>query len=258
MFITNLDSIFISVFLSVLCAAGIVLLNRMLRSKKTEKSPDTDPEIQRKKQMEEEKKQKIPAGYRENSIGHLVPEANISDIDKLRDDFVRELVLKAEAIGDQVQAFKSSAMAEVSKFVELAALEHGVAVGGDKGNLTLTSFDGKYRVIRAIDDDIGFNEGMTTARELILHCIEKWSSGSDPHLTTLVSRAFEVNDNGHLSTSRIMSLNSYKIDDDEWRTAMEMITKSIIVLAKVHYIRFYSRGSDGKWQQIALDPSFRS
>lgn len=199
----------------------------------------------------------IPAGYRENSLGHLVPEVNISEIDKLRDDFVKNLVQHAKVTSKAVEFFKSSSMSEISNFVELAAMEHGVVIGGNKGNLSLTSFDGKYRVMRAIDEVIGFNEGMTSARELIFRCIERWSTGADPHLTTLVTRAFETDHNGHLSTSRILALRSYEIDDDDWKTAMDMIGKSILVQATVHYLRFYERDANGKWNQISLDPGIR-
>lgn len=197
--------------------------------------------------------QAVP-GYRPNPLGHLVPESNISTIDKIRDDFVRGLVARAKDVSVAVGQFKTSSMSEISKFVELAALDHGVVIGGQKGNITLTSFDGRYRVVRAIDESITFNEGMSTARELIFRCIESWSAGADPKLTTLVTRAFERDKNGHLSTSRILALRSYEIDDPDWKKAMEMIAKSIQVQATIHYLRFYERDDNGRWNQVSLDP----
>lgn len=198
--------------------------------------------------------QEPPQGYRPNALGHLVPESIIPEIFKLRDDLVKQLVAAAEGIGLAVAEFKQSSMSEISKFIELSAMEHGVQIGGDKGNATLMSYDGQYRIIRAIDESISFNEGMTTARELIFKCIEKWSKGADPHLATLVSRAFETDKNGHLSTSRILALRSYQIDDEDWQKAIAMIGQSVQVQAKVHYLRFYRKTESGRWQQIPLDP----
>lgn len=205
--------------------------------------------------MSEEKNKTIPEGYRENSLGHLVPESIIAEIDKLRDDLVKSLVKAAEEKAVEISNFKLASMSEISRFVELSAMEYNVTLGGEKGNLTLTSFDGKFRVVRAIDESICFNEGMTTARELILRCIQKWSAGAEPHLTTLVSSAFETNKNGHLATSRILALRSYTIDDDDWRTAIEMIDKAIQVQSTVHYLRFYRKSPGGRWTQVSLDPA---
>lgn len=214
----------------------------------TEATPATDPKAPINLVNQ------IVPGYRKNPLGHLVPEANISSIDKMRDEFVRGLIEQAIEVSDMVGAFKTSSMSEISKFVELAAMEFNVTIGGSKGNLTLTSYDGQYRVMRAIDETITFNEGMTTARELIFKCIETWTAGANQNLATLVTRAFEKDKNGHLSTSRVLSLRSYEIDDPSWETAMDMISKSIQVQATVHYLRFYKRNKNGKWEQISLDP----
>ena len=203
--------------------------------------------------MSTDQKQPVP-GYWQNPLGHLVPEDNISTIDKIRDDFVRGLVARAKQVSASVGQFKTSSMSEISKFVELAALDHGVVIGGQKGNITLTSFDGRFRVVRAIDESITFNEGMSTAREIIFKCIEAWSEGADPKLATLVTRAFERDKNGTVSTSRILALRSYEIDDQNWRKAMEMIAKSIQVQATIHYLRFYERDDNGRWIQIPLGP----
>lgn len=196
----------------------------------------------------------IPEGYRPNALGHLVPESIIPEIDKLRDDLVKQLVAAAEDVGKEVAEFKSNSMSEISKFIELSAMEHGIQIGGNKGNATLTSYDGRFRIVRAIDETISFNEGMTTAREIIFKCIQKWSRGADPHLATLVSRAFETDKNGHLSTSRILALRSYQIDDEDWQAAITMIGQAIQVQAKVHYLRFYRKTDGGRWQQVPLDP----
>ena len=40
----------------------------------------------------------IPAGYREDSRGNLIPEANIKEVDLARDEFVREMFSRAKEL----------------------------------------------------------------------------------------------------------------------------------------------------------------
>ena len=191
-------------------------------------------------------------GYMKNAQGHLVPVANVKEIDKVRDEIVRKMVEGARLLAEHSRQFREVCFGEVGHFVELAAMEHGVTLGGDKGNLTLTSFDGTLRVTRASDEQITFTEGMTVARKLIFDCIDKWSDGANTNLAALVRKAFETDKAGHLSASKIMGLLSYQIEDDDWRKAMDVIRESVQVIGTKTYIRFYEREAGGEFKQIAL------
>jgi ATP/maltotriose-dependent transcriptional regulator MalT len=195
----------------------------------------------------------IPKGYRQNGQGHLVPEANISDIDLLRDELVVGLVKDAKERSEAMSAFKRSCHSKVSSFVEVAAQDHNVSMGGNKGNVALTSFDGRFRVIRAIDETIQFTEGLVVAREMIERCIKRWSDGSNANLVVLIRKAFETDRQGNLSTARVLGLASVKIDDPEWREAVDVIQQSVRVASTKAYIRFYERNALGKYVQIPLD-----
>lgn len=65
----------------------------------------------------------VPAGYMENAQGHLVPLANVSTLDQLRNETVTELIAQAEEMGRKVAEFRAAASAAVASFVELAAQE---------------------------------------------------------------------------------------------------------------------------------------
>ena len=195
----------------------------------------------------------IPAGYRLNAIGHLVPESNVEEIDKIRDGLVIGLINEAKSHASNMAAFKRMCHVKVSSFVELAAQDHGLSMGGQKGNVTLTSYDGRYKVIRAVDESISFTEGLVIAREMIQRCIQRWSDGANAHLVALVNKAFETDRDGNLSTARVLGLASVKIDDVEWNNAIDAIHKSIQVTATKSYIRFYERDALGKYVQIPLD-----
>ena len=199
----------------------------------------------------------IPEGYMRNSLGHLVPEENVSDVDKLRDELVRQIIGRLHDVRKVVADFKTAAFADVCAFIDLCADKYEVKLGGRKGNVTLVSYDGRYKILLAVDESITFTEQMSLARKLIFECVERWSAGADPALVTLIHTAFETDKQGHLSTSRILALRGLRIEDETWKRAMELIGESIQVLATVHYLRFYERDEDGpgKYLQLAIDGS---
>lgn len=202
--------------------------------------------------MSEEKK--IPEGYMENGLGHLVPVANVAELDRLRDETVRRLVGMAEHAGMLVAEFRAQAEAHVAAFAELSAQEYGAEIGGEKGNITLTSYDGSMKVVRARADRITFTEAVRVTREKVFACIEKWSSGANSNLARLVEKAFETDKDGHLSAAKILSLRSIQIDGDpDWDAAMRALDGAIQVIGSRQYVRFYRRGPDGKYAQVGVD-----
>lgn len=194
-----------------------------------------------------------PNGYRKNAQGHLVPESAIREIDKVRDELVLKMIDEAKKRSSSMGAFKASCHEQIASFVEVAAQDHGVTMGGRKGNVSLTSYDGRYRVLRAIDETIEFTEGLVVARELIERCITRWSDGANANLVALIRKAFETDKQGNLSTARVLGLVSVLIDDQEWREAIEAIQQSIMVAATKSYLRFYERNALGQYVQIPLD-----
>lgn len=200
------------------------------------------------------KKSDVIDGYMENGQGHLVPIANVSVLDRLRDETVRRLVGGAEELGRLVAQQRAQCEAEVAAFVELAAQEHGVEMGGTKGNVTLTSYDGSMRVVRARADQIAFNEAVRVTRELVFRCIDRWSRGANSNLARLVAKAFEVDKNGHLSAAKILGLRQIKVEGEpEWEAAMKALDDAIQVIGSRQYVRFYRRGGDGKYVQVGVD-----
>lgn len=192
-------------------------------------------------------------GFRTNAQGHLVPESQVKEIDKLRDEVVMGIVAGAKELQTSIAAFKSSAMAQVSDFVDLSSAEFDVKFGGTKGNVTLMSFDGKYKVIRQIGEQRVFDERIQAAKSKIDECIKRWSEGSSDQIKALVELAFRVNKQGHIDVNQVLSLRQLNIDDPDWLEAMDAIADSIRVVGKTPYLRVYERQGDGQYKQVALD-----
>jgi len=196
----------------------------------------------------------IPTGYRADSYGRLVPEPTINPIDLLRDDTVRRIIKNAAETQDAMRTFKRQAMDDISTFLSIAADQYNVKMGGRKGNLSLVSFDGRYKVLVAVSDSLNFDERLQIAKQLVDECIHEWAKDSNDNIRALVEHAFQTDKQGNINTGRIFSLMRLKIDDAKWEQAMQALKDSIQVTATSQYLRLYERIKDtDKYQQIALD-----
>ena len=195
----------------------------------------------------------VPAGHRRNALGHLIPEGLIKPIDLLRDEVVLKQVAKAKDLQLQMQATKVQMQQEIADYLDLSASEYGVSYGGAKGNVTLTSFDGQFKVERAIGEHRIFDERIQAAKAQIDACIARWVEGSSVEIRALVDYAFRVNKQGRIDVNQVLSLRQLKIDDQEWREAMDAIADAITTIAKTEYIRLYERQSSGKYAAVSLD-----
>lgn len=192
-------------------------------------------------------------GFWENAQGHMVPVDRIKDIDRLRDEVVKELCQQAKVIAKLLADFRFKAMAEVEAFVTTSHEQYGKTLGGKKGNITLTSFDGRMQVVRQIQETLVFDERLQVAKELIDSFLHEQLDGAKSDIRALVFHAFQVDKEGKVSTSRVLGLRSLKIEHPVWLQAMEAISDSIRTASSKPYIRFYERNAAGKHIAISLD-----
>ena len=196
----------------------------------------------------------IPEGYRRDAKGCLVPEAMIKPIDRTRDELVGELSRQARIVSDGLREFKARVFADINAFVDLSAEQYGVKMGGKKGNLTLFSFDGAFKVQVAIAEHMVFDERLQAAKHLIDECIIDWSQGSRDEIKVLVQSAFQTDKEGKINTGRVLALRRLDIRDEKWQKAMLAIGESLQVVGSKEYVRFYERiGNTDQYQPISLD-----
>ncbi|OED44078.1 sulfate transporter [Endozoicomonas sp. (ex Bugula neritina AB1)] len=198
----------------------------------------------------------IPAGYRQDEQGRLVPEAQIKEIDKARDQLVTEIMAQALPMRDMLTQFKKKTIGDMQAFMELSFEQYGVSVGGRKGNIQLKSFDGKFKVQLKNQEHIAFNEQIEAAKVLIDNCLDRWTEGSSKEIKAVVQRAFRTNSQGKLRTAEVLGLRNLEIDDAEWQTAMQALMDSITIAGTTSYINIYQRiGQTDKWSHIGLSLS---
>ncbi|MCJ7977907.1 DUF3164 family protein [Aeromonas veronii] len=190
---------------------------------------------------------------RQNAQGHWVPENLIAPADKLRDEVVLAIIAAAREQRAQLAAFKIGAMQQIADFVDLSAEQYGVAWGGTKGNVTLLSFDGRYKLIRAVGEHRKFDERIQAAKAQIDQCIARWSDGASSEIRALVDHAFRVSKSGHIDVNQVLSLRQLNIDDPDWLLAMQAAVDAIQVTGTSQYLRLYERDAHGRYIQMSLD-----
>ena len=196
----------------------------------------------------------IPDGYMCDAKGALWPIEKIREIDRLRDELVREIAKNARAQSERLARFKASVFGDIEAFVQLSGDKYGVQMGGKKGNISLLSFDGRYKVQRAIAESLAFDERLQIAKELVSECIHLWSAGSSSEIRALINDAFQVDKEGRVNVARILSLRRLDIQDEKWATAMQAIGESIQVAGSKTYFRVYERiGDTDQYRSISLD-----
>jgi hypothetical protein len=195
----------------------------------------------------------IPEGYKRNAIGHLVPIEQIDEIDRLRDDFVRKAVGQAATVSETLASYKAQLSGDMQAFLDLSSEKYQVKSGGAKGNVSLMSFDGRYKIIREIAERLDFDERLQAAKALIDECLREWTKYAGSEVRTLIEDAFQVDVKGRINTKRILSLRKLKIEHPTWQQAMVAIGEAVTVTGSCTYYRIYKRDENGKYHQLNLD-----
>ncbi len=196
----------------------------------------------------------VPDGFKRDARNRFVPVDTIKPIDLARDSLVNEIVAKARNVSELLANVKEQCQADIAAFVELSAEQYNVSLGGIKGNVSLLSFDGRFKVLRANQDNIVFDERLQAAKQLIDECLKDWSQGAHKGLMVMIDDAFRADRNGELRTARILALRRHDIDDPRWIKAMEAIGDALQVVGSKSYIRVYERIKDTEnYRQIPLD-----
>jgi hypothetical protein len=192
--------------------------------------------------------------YMVDPRGALVPIEVVKVSDRVQDELARDLFRRAVELNALLQAFRQRSFTEIDAMLALLDEKYGAKPRGVKGNLTLSSFDGKIRVQVAVADHFRYGPELQTAKALVDECVTEWSAGSRPELRALINRAFQPDKEGKVNRGALLSLRSLDIQDERWALAMQAIKDAETVEATKRYVRFASRvDSDLPYLNVSLD-----
>ncbi len=194
------------------------------------------------------------AWYLRDAKSSLVPIVAVKPMDLLIDELVRAKLAEARAVSATITAFKQGTFEGVGELQALLAQQYDAAIGGKKGNITLSTYDGCAKIQVAVADQLEFGPELQVAKSLIDDCVREWSADSRVEIRALIDRVFSVDKEGQISHAGLFMLLRVEIQDDRWQRAMEAIRDSIRIIGSRTYLRFYDRPTpDGAWRGVSLD-----
>lgn len=197
---------------------------------------------------------KIPDGYMKNSRGDLVKAENIKPIDLLKDQAAIMLAQRAQQIHMDLVKFKRTALDDIQHLIKIGAEKYDVQLGGDKGNISISSYDGRYKIQRVFAARISFGLEIEAAKELFLRYLDEVTAGANDDARALIDGAFRTTRGGSLRTAELLRLLSYDIKHPNWVQACEALKDSISVDGSTVYVRVSERINDSdKYRPIPLD-----
>ena len=191
--------------------------------------------------------------YYKKADGTLVPEDQVKDIDKLRDQMVMGIADKMLYLKQEMNKTKADVVEDIEAFMETASEQYDVKYGGEKGNLTFTSFDGNVQIKYYSNDYLTFNEGIHVAKKLIDEFLEDITRDSSKSIKQIVNQAFNLKQ-GRMDVKAILKLRDINETDPRWVKAMSIIDESRQYVSGNKSLRLYlkNRQTD-KMEHIPLD-----
>lgn len=142
----------------------------------------------------------------------------------------------------------------MGQFEALLAQEYGATLGGAKGNKTLTTHDGLFKITVQVADNIVFGPELQTAKTLVDECLNEWSAGARDEIRAIVQRAFNTDKAGQINRSEIFMLLRLDITDARWQQAMKAIRDAMRIEGSKTYVRCHRRATPNSgWQAVTID-----
>lgn len=192
--------------------------------------------------------------FKQNAHGYWVPLSMIEPLDLQRDEVVNELFDRAEALQRQLAEFKTDCYNSINAHRQLSAEQHKVDIDLSKDGVLLSSFDGMRSIKVRFDSQLKVDEKIYEAKALLDQCMAEWAQdSSSKELKLFIQQLFNTKSGG-VDIKGLLALRRYKIENDKWTLAMELIHKSIDGSKKKAYINFYQRqGAEEKQEQLSLN-----
>ena len=192
--------------------------------------------------------------YMTDAKGAFVPLSLVKPQHKLEDETVRKIIDYAINLNAQIARFRGHTMTDLGGLDALIAQEYGAKIGGAKGNRTYQTIDGLMKVQVQVADQIDFGAELQVAKSIIDECLTEWSADSRAEIQSIITRAFNTDQEGKINRAEIFMLMRHQIDDPRWQRAMDAIRDAMRVTGSKEYVRFYTRAKiTDAWQAVTID-----
>ena len=162
--------------------------------------------------------------------GAKIPVKNVKPVHVMEDDLVRSEIGFAIALHEQVSRFLAHVNSNLGAFEALIAEKYGAKIGGPRGNKTLMTYDGLFKMTVQVADNVVFGPELQTAKTLVDECLNDWASGAKSELRAVITKAFNTDKEGQINRAALYGLLRLEIEDERWKNAMQAIRDAMRVV----------------------------
>lgn len=190
----------------------------------------------------------------EDADGNLMRLDKVNPFDMEKDQMVRRLAQEAIVLAEDLHDLKMRVAQQLQDFVQKMAETYDKKMGGKQGNLTMFTYDRRFKIKRSVQKREAANERIVVVREMIDDCIKKWSKGANKNLQVLVDKYFKTDKDGNYNIKLLRSLKREPVgqDDEEWLKAMKALDDAIDVVSSAIYYQVSVRDENGVYHNIPL------
>ena len=182
-------------------------------------------------------------------LGRTYPGEMVSMAERVRSE-----IGFAIALHEQLSRFLGHVQDNLGAFEALVAEKYGAKIGGAKGNKTLMTYDGLFKLTVQVADNVVFGPELQTAKTLVDECLNDWASGAKSELRAVITKAFNTDKEGQINRAALYGLLRLEIEDARWKNAMQAIRDAMRVVGSKSYVRFYRRPTvEAAWEAVTID-----
>ena len=195
----------------------------------------------------------VPKGFRRNDKGDLVRTENIRQRELDEDLTVRRIHRFGVDISDQMARFRAYTLDDILAHVDRVIEEYGGKIGGKKGNVQLTNFEGTVKVQLAKATFMQVGPEIEAAQAILDELVQEWKKGARYEFQALATSALKPNANGEISVGKLLELRRTEIDDPRWRRLQQAAADSLRARGSAEYVRIYERDDpEQEWRPVPL------
>lgn len=186
--------------------------------------------------------------------GQQVPISYVKPYDRARDKAARRILARFLKANQYLAQVKADTLADIEA-LQTSTYPEAANLGGVKGNVQFSSFDGLIRVRSEAKTFIEFDDRIKAAQALIFDYLNDLK-GSDKHqdIQTIINETFKPTSSGMLSRTKVIGLTRWNIKAQKWVMAMDLIRECQFAKSGKSYIYCESKDSrDAEFETISLD-----
>lgn len=191
-------------------------------------------------------------GRMTDADGNLIRLSNIHEAEILEHDLVLSIACIWETLAGKLERFKTYCFEDVTTLIDLLFEKHNARRGGSEGNITLTTYDRRWKLIIAIQRRITLAPEVMAAKAKMLEAAKEMAPENSADLETIITATFTQVD-GQVRVAEVLRLCNFKYSNKKWNEAIEIVRSAIEVIGKKKQIRLYRRNDQGQYDAVPLN-----